>query len=116
MNYDEGYAGHTVTHKPNLKETEMNTNFMDKASKIIADIRTSTSTCIDAVDEEVIKEILQDALNEYYYSGYDDGRSEGYADGYEVGRSESHSEGYDYGYSVGYDDGYSVGYDDGYAV
>ena len=92
----------------------MNTNFMDKAAKIIADIRTST--CIDDVDAEVIEAMLKDALNEYYYSGYDDGRSAGYADGYEVGRSESHSEGYDYGYSVGYDDGYSVGYDDGYAV
>ena len=75
----------------------MKSDFMVKTAKIIAEIRNRT--CIDD-DVEVIKEILQDALNEYYYRGYDDGRSEGYADGYEVG--------YDEGYEVGYDEGYAV--------
>ena len=55
--------------KPNLKETEMKTktiktpNFMGKAAKIVEEIRNSI--CIDDVDAEVLKEILQDELNEY---------------------------------------------------
>ena len=81
----------------------MKPNFSNKLQKIIAEIRTKT--CIDEIDAEVIKDILQDTLNEYhrmldeYYanaiittrnSAYDDGHSDGYADGYESGYADCH--------------------------
>ena len=90
----------------------MKPNFSGRTAKIMADIRTRT--CIDRFDTAAIEEILQDALNEYYYddlekavesaydAGYDEGRSEGYSDGY----SEGHSDGYYEGYSDGYEYGY----------
>ena len=90
----------------------MNTNFMDKASKIIADIRTSTR--IDDVDAEVIEKILQGALNEYY-----DALNEYYEDKYystiNSARNSAYDSGYDDGYSFGYDDGFSEGYSEGHA-
>ena len=58
-----------VTHKPNLKETEMKTgtiktpNFTHRITKIIEEMRTVA--CIEAVDAEVIEKILRDELNEY---------------------------------------------------
>ena len=85
----------------------MKPNFSNKTAKIIAEIRTKT--CIDEIDAEVIKDILQDTLNEYYrmldesyaeehYNAiittrnraYDDGHSDGYADGYESGYADCH--------------------------
>ena len=117
--------------------------FMDITAKIIAEVRNRT--CIDTIDTEVLEEILQYELNEYYYeldeyyindfynevsrahrTGYDEGNSEGYSEGHSEGHYEgyiagkSSSEGdvanaYDDGYSLGYDDGYSLGYDDGHS-
>ena len=55
----------------------MKSDFMVKTAKIIAEIRTRT--CIDD-DVEVIKEILQDELKEYYdalHECYDDGYDDG---------------------------------------
>ena len=83
----------------------MTPNFMSKAAKIIAEIQVRT--CIDEVEAEVIKELLQAALNEYcsmldeyyeeeYYNAISSVRSsaydDGYSDGYSDGTSESHSE------------------------
>ena len=78
----------------------MNTYFMDRAAKILADVRTRT--CIDDVDAEVIEEILQDKLNEecrmlngYYWEEYYNeltsaehrAYGEGYYDGYSASNS-----------------------------
>ena len=71
----------------------MKHDFMDRAAKIIAEIRTKTY--IDKIDAEAIKEILQDELIEYHNEvftyghgiGYDDGYDEGYALGYDEGHS-----------------------------
>ena len=48
----------------------MRSDFMDRTTKIIAELRART--CIDD-DVEAIKEILQDELLECYDDGYDDG-------------------------------------------
>ena len=90
----------------------MKANFMERAAKIIAEIRTVA--CIDDVDAEAIEKILQDALKEYYDEldgyyeeeyyiaissarsiAYDDGHSDGYADGYDAGCADCHAK---YGY------------------
>ena len=55
----------------------MKSDFMVETAKIIAEIRART--CIDD-DVEVIKEILQDELKEYYdalHECYDDGYDDG---------------------------------------
>ena len=85
-------------------KTIMTPNFMGKTAKIIAEIRART--CIDD-DAEVIKEILQDELNEYcrMLCGY-------YEEEYDTAISSA----YDEGYALGYDDGYSVGYSDGHSA
>ena len=108
----------------------MNTNFMDKTAKIIAEIRSRT--CIDD-DVEVIKEILQDELKEYYdalHECYADGYDDGYAacksilegdvdnaydEGYELGYYEGLSDGRSEGYQLGHYDGHSEGYSEGHA-
>ena len=91
--------------KPNYTVTTP--DFMVKTAKIITKLRNRT--CIDNVDVEVIKEILQDSLSEYctllneYYAeeyyiavasarnkAYDDGHSDGYSDGYESGYADCH--------------------------
>ena len=59
----------------------MTTNFMDRAAKIIAEIRART--CMDDIDAEVIK----DMLNRAYEDGYDDGYDIGYGIGYDAGHS-----------------------------
>ena len=64
-------------------ETIMPPNFMGGAAKIIAEIRNRT--CIDD-DVEVIKEILQEELKEYY-----DALHECYDDGYAAGHPKSQS-------------------------
>ena len=55
----------------------MKSDFMERTAQIIAEIRART--CIDD-DVEVIKEILQDELKEYYdalHECYDDGYDDG---------------------------------------
>ena len=83
-------------------------NFKHETAKMIAEI--CNKICIDDFEAEVIKDILQDALNEYcmilegyyeeeYYnaissarnSAYDSGFDDGYDVGYDNGRSDSHS-------------------------
>ena len=80
-------------------------NFMGKAANIIAEIRTRT--CIDDVDAEVIKAILQDELNEYYrmLNGY---YEEEYYNALNTARNRAYDEGFDDGYDVGYDEGRSA--------
>ena len=75
----------------------MKTDFTDRIAKIIADVHDRT--CIDKADIEVLEDILQGELNEYYEAVYDDGYSAGYYEG--------HSDGYSEGYSAGYTEGYS---------
>ena len=92
-------------------KTIMTPDFMGRTAKIIAEMRARI--CMDYVDTEVLKEILQDELkelNEYcrmldeyydekYYSTIDAARSSAYNSG--------HSDGYARGYDVGYEDGHS---------
>ena len=97
-----------TTHKPNLKETEMQTNispkFATKTAKIIAEIRNRT--CIKIMDAQSLEEIFIDALNEYctavdeyyeeeYYIAIEDVRASaydnGFADGYDVCYAENNS-------------------------
>ena len=61
----------------------MKPDFMSRTAQIIAEVRNRT--CIDE-DADVLKEILQDelkeyfhALNEYYSEGYDEGHSDGHS-------------------------------------
>ena len=83
------------------------TDFIDRAAKIIAEIRNRTS--IDKIDTSVLEDILQDELIKYHNEvftyghsiGYDDGHSDGYYEGYDAGQSD--------GYALGYDDGCSEG-------
>ena len=79
----------------------MTPNFMARATKIIAEIRTKT--CIDDVDSEVIEAILQEELNEYYMmlNSY-------YEEEYYNAISSARSKAYDDGYSDGYSDGYAM--------
>ena len=78
----------------------MKHDFMDRIANIIAEVHTRT--CIDKIDAEVLFEILQEELNEYY----DDGCALGYDEGY----SEGKYHGYDEGKYAGYDEGYSDGH------
>ena len=105
--------------------------FMDITAKIIAEVRART--CIDIIDTEVLEEILQYELNEYYYeldeyyindvynevsrahrTSYDGG----YDAGYTAGKSSSDGDvdkAYDAGYELGYYEGRSEGYSEGYS-
>ena len=85
----------------------MKSDFMVKTAKIIAEIRNRT--CIGD-DAEVIKEILQDELKEYY-----DALHECYDDGYSLGHSEGYSKGHSDGYALAYEDGRSAGYSEGHS-
>ena len=87
----------------------MNTTMNTKTiKKIIAEIRTSTSICLDDVDAEALKNILQESLNEHY-----DELAEYYEEECYIAISSARSKAYDDGHSDGYADGYDVGYDDG---
>ena len=96
------YHATVVTHKPNLKETEMKTvtiktpNFTRRIASITAEIRTIA--CIDDVDAEVIEKILQDALTEecrmldgYYAEEYYNEIASSYVKGYTSGYDDGHS-------------------------
>ena len=84
----------------------MKQDFMDRAAKIMAEIRTRT--CIDKIDEEVIFEILQAEFKNYYNAGYNAGYDAGYDElcweSYADGKSNAYDEGYDEGYYQGYSD------------
>ena len=89
----------------------MKSDFMDRAAKIMAEIRTISFT--DKFDTKFIEDILKEELEEYYAkleeyyaklhgyydAAYDKGHSDGYALAYEDGRSAGYSEGYSEGHS-----------------
>ena len=79
-------------------------DFKAAIANIIAELRTVT--CIDDVDAEVIKEILQDELTEQYrmLDGY---YEEEYYNAISRARNSAYDDGFDDGYDVGYDNGYS---------
>ena len=87
----------------------MKHNFMGKTAKIIAEIRSKT--CIDDVDVEALKEILQDAYEEGYDEGYDkccdDWEVYSHKSGLDVALNNAYYEGYSDGHADGYSDGYS---------
>ncbi len=60
---------------------------------------------------------LEEAYNQGYSAGYNDGDVDGYDEGYQDGDANGYNEGYQAGdangYSEGYNDGYSQGYKDG---
>ena len=91
-------------------QTIMTPKFVGKTAKIIAEIRNRT--CIDDVDAQIMEEILQDALNEYYMEldGY---YEEEYYIAISSARSKAYDDGHSDGYADGYADGYDIGYDDG---
>ena len=69
-----------------MKTETIMTDFMDRTAKIIAEIRDRT--CIDKIDIEVIREIIQDEFKVYYdelHECSDDAYNEGYSDGYSEG-------------------------------
>ena len=82
-------------------------NFMVSAAKIIAEIRNQT--CIEDVDAEAIKAILQNALNEYY-DELNEYYEEEYCNAISSARNSAYDDGYDDGYDIGYDNGYSDGH------
>ena len=80
-------------------------DFMGRTAKIIAEVRTRT--CIDKIDTEVLEDILQDSLNEYFVmlDGY---YEEEYYNAISSARSKAYDDGYADGYDIGYDDGSSA--------
>ena len=94
----------------------MKPDFMGRTARILAELRNRT--CIDD-DAEVLKEILQDELKEYYdeLNGYYEekccieisrARNSAYYDG--------HSDGYSLGYDDGYEEGYEVGHSESHSA
>ena len=83
-------------------------NFSSKNAKVIAEIQART--CIDQVEAEIIKELLQAALNEYCSM-----LDEYYEEDYYNALASARSKAYDDGHSDGYDDGYESGYADCHA-
>ena len=86
-------------------------------AKIIEEVRNRT--CIDNIDKEIIEEILQDSLNEYfvmldgyyeeeYYNAISSARNKAYDDGHSDGYTDGHFDGYDIGYEDGYEEGCSA--------
>ena len=73
-------------------ETITKPDFRGRIAKIVEEV--SARTCIDDVDVEALKEILQEELNEYYYDDFGDGYYEGHPDGYALGYNEGYSNGY----------------------
>ena len=108
----------------------MKPDFMVRIAKIIEEVHNRTY--MDKIDTEVLEEILQYELNEYYYeldeyyindvynevsrahrTSYDDGYDTGYDDGYTAGYESSLGEAVERAYYEGYDEGYYEGYDEG---
>ena len=86
----------------------MKPDFMERTAKIIAAVRTRT--CIDELDTEVLEDIIQAELVEYYNEAYTYGHTTGYDDGYTAGKSSLEGDvdsAYDEGYALGYSDGRS---------
>ena len=83
-------------------------NFKGKIAKIIEVV--SASICIDDIEAEILKEILQASLNECCTL-----LNEYYDEEYYITISSARNIAYDDGHSDGYADGYDVGYDEGYA-
>ena len=88
-------------------DTIMPPNFNGRVAKIVKEIQTKT--CIDDVDVEVLKEILQAELREYH-SMVDEYYEEEYYNAINSARHRAYDEGHSDGYSLGYDDGYLDGH------
>ena len=86
----------------------MKPDCMSRITKIVEEVLART--CIDEIDTEVIEEILQDSLNEYFLM-----LGEYYEEEYYIAISSARNKAYDDGHSDGYADGYDVGYDVGYS-
>ena len=74
-------------------------DFMGRIAKIVEEV--SDRACVDKIDTEVIKAILQASLNEYCTI---------YEEEYYIAITSAQHRAYDEGHS----DRYSLGYDDGY--
>ena len=83
-------------------------DFKAALAKILEEI--SAQTCVDEIEVEIIKEILQDELTEYHtvLDGY-------YEEEYYIAVSSARSKAYDDGHSDGYEDGYDAGVADCHA-
>ena len=94
-------------------------DFMGRVAKIVEEIRNRA--CVDKLAVEVITEILQASLHEYYtmlneyYAEEYTMLNEYYEEEFYIAVSSARSKAYDDGHSDGYADGYDVGYDDGYS-
>ena len=77
-------------------------DFTGSIAKIISEARLRT--CMDEIDTDVLVEILQDALNEYY-TLLDRYYEEEYCNAVSSARNSAYDEGFDDGYDVGYDNG-----------
>ena len=75
--------------------------FRDRAAKIMVDVRNRT--CIDDDDAEVLADILQAELEEFYLM-----LDEYYDEEYCVAVSSARNKAYDAGYDDGYSDGHSA--------
>ena len=105
----------------------MKHDFMDRIANIIAEVHTRT--CMDKIDTEILENILQEELYEYYNEvltyghnleeavdsayeeGYSLGHDDGYGDGYKDGKSSAEGDvdsAYDEGYALGYSEGHSL--------
>ena len=91
----------------------MKPEFMDRIAKIIEEVHTRT--CMDKIDTEVLEDILQEELYEYYNEvlTYGHNLEEAVDSAYEVGYSLGYDDGQFDGYSAGYSDGYYEGRESG---
>ena len=78
------------------------TAFMNRTAKIIEE--ALARTCVDDLDAEVIKELLQDELTEYC-----DALNEYYEEEYSNAISSARNIAYDLGYDAGYEVCYKTG-------
>ena len=99
------YATVVTTHKPNPKETEMETIKAPDFTRLIAEIQ-NRACCVNDVDAEVLAEILQKAYDAGYDAGYD-ALDNTRIIAYDEVNYDGYDDGYDAGYNAGYADGSS---------
>ena len=77
-------------------QTNIPPKFVGKTAKIIAEIRNRT--CINNMDAQILEDILQAALNEYYMEV-----DEYYEEEYYIAIEDVRASAYDNGFADGYD-------------
>ena len=77
-------------------QTNISPKFATKTAKIIAEIRNRT--CINNMDAQILEDILQAALNEYYMEV-----DEYYEEEYYIAIEDVRASAYDNGFADGYD-------------